>query len=133
MKHERDVDALKLKHTIGQRFEELRNDLGLSQTELSLEIGTTQNLIYRIETDVNTSLSSFLMVMLWYIKNRRLNPEWLLSPDNEGLYKYYTSSRISQRKKDHLDEKRNAIVEKMVVELERLKQKPNELPPGQEG
>ncbi|KAB7726890.1 helix-turn-helix domain-containing protein [Rudanella paleaurantiibacter] len=84
-----------LKDKIGQRFEILRRDLNLSQAELAEEMGTTQNLIFRLENGLKVSQTSLFSAFLYFYKNKQLNPEWLFSPENEYVPQYHDEKLLN--------------------------------------
>lgn len=83
----------RIKDKIGQRFEMLRHDLKLSQAELAEEMGTTQNLIFRLENGLKVSQTSLFSTFLYFYKNYQINPEWLFSPENEYLPRYHAEQK----------------------------------------
>ncbi|WP_019991334.1 helix-turn-helix domain-containing protein [Rudanella lutea] len=85
----------RIKDKIGQRFEMLRHDLKLSQAELAEEMGTTQNLIFRLENGLKVSQTSLFSTFLYFYKNYQINPEWLFSPENEYLPRYHDEKLLN--------------------------------------
>jgi len=114
---QKDKETEAFKKLVSSRFEELRNDLQLSQQELADLVGTTQNLIFRMENDLKASTSSLFLLFLFYFKNYNINPEWLFSPRNTDVPKYYNDIKLSKRKKDAEETRRTEILTKMLKEL----------------
>jgi len=114
---QKDKETEAFKKLVSSRFEELRNDLQLSQQELADVVGTTQNLIFRMENDLKASTSSLFLLFLFYFKNYNINPEWLFSPRNTDVPKYYNDIKLSKRKKDAEETRRTEILTKMLKEL----------------
>lgn len=113
----KDKETESFKQLVSSRFEELRNDLQLSQQELADVVGTTQNLIFRMENDLKASTTSMFMLFLFYHKNYNINPEWLFTPRNTDVPKYYNDIKLSKRKKDAEESRRSEILTKMLKEL----------------
>ena len=114
---QKDKETEAFKKLVSSRFEELRNDLQISQQELADVVGTTQNLIFRMENDLKASTSSLFLLFLFYFKNYNINPEWLFSPRNTDVPKYYNDIKLSKRKKDAEETRRTEILTKMLKEL----------------
>lgn len=113
----KDKETESFKQLVSSRFGELRNDLQLSQQELADVVGTTQNLIFRMENDLKASTTSMFMLFLFYHKNYNINPEWLFTPRNTDVPKYYNDIKLSKRKKDAEESRRSEILTKMLKEL----------------
>ena len=126
MKNIKEEEVLTLKQKVSQRFAELRSDLNCSQAEMAETIGTTQNLIYRVENGVKVSSDALFHIILWWISNYNLNTEWLMSPDNEELVKYHTSGEKLKRKRTFIDEKKQQIIDKMMAEMQKIEMKKTE-------
>jgi transcriptional regulator with XRE-family HTH domain len=108
---------------IGKRLAVFRKHLGLSQQEVADQIGTTQNLIYRIENDLNSSISMVLHVCHYYRQHHRLNFEWLVNPNSSDteFAPMVLSPDLNLRKELGLSDRRKlAIVDKFIRDLERL-------------
>ncbi len=111
---------------IGQRLATFRKFIGLSQQEVADQIGTTQNLIYRIENDLSSSISMVLQVCHYYYQQYHLNFEWLMNPDSRDteFAPMMLSDVLNLRKELGLvDRKKLALFDKFIHDLESLEQK----------
>lgn len=112
---------------IGQRLAIFRKFTGLSQQEVADQIGTTQNLIYRIENDLNSSISMVLRVCHYYRQQHQLNFEWLVNPDStdtEFAPMRLTEALSLRKELGLLDRKKLAILNQFIQDWERLEQQP---------
>lgn len=109
-----DEEIVTLKKQLSARFEQLRKDQKLTQVELSELLGTSQNLVYRTETDLKLSLDSFLYVVTYFVKNYNVNPEWLIAQNVRGVPTYTTDLNTRKRVSDSQDKKRSEIVKQMI-------------------
>ena len=114
----KDEETEAYKTLLASRFEALRTDLDKSQQEMADIIGTTQNLIFRVENDLKVSTSSLILLFLFYFKNHKVNPEWLFSPRNTDVPKYVNDLKIAKRKRESSEHRRSEIVMKMLKELQ---------------
>ncbi|PRY27806.1 helix-turn-helix protein [Spirosoma oryzae] len=117
----KDQDSKELKKQIGERFAMLRNDLKLTQQELADKLGTSQNLVYRLENNLSCSMDSILVAYIFFVRNYKVNPEWLFAIDTDGIARYNLDARNQKRKKDAEHQRRNEIFEDMLTELRKNK------------
>ena len=122
----RDSEATAHKIVIGRRFAMLRGDLQLSQAELAHLMGVSQNLIFRLEKEIAVSNESLIYVFLFFVKNYKVNPEWLFAPNNQDVPRYHTELKLAHRKNATDTSKRREIINRLLDDLRELDQVTNE-------
>lgn len=70
---------------LAARLTTIRTELGLSQAEVAGAADTTQNIVFRLESDVRVGFEGFFKVLLYYVEQQNVNPEWLFVADNAGV------------------------------------------------
>lgn len=111
--------AHQLRKLMAGRFAQLREDTGLSQTELSEEIGVTQNIIFRAEHHMNISTPTLLLLYLYYYDKAQVNPLWLFSPDNQHFKRYYTQEDVNKKAQENFDDKRRHLMQELISNLKK--------------
>lgn len=105
-----DLEAYR--QLLAGRFLHLRTLTGFSQAEIAPRMNTTQNLVFRAEHDLRLGLEGFFKVLLYYVEEHGINPEWILVPDNRG---------VSLRRRDYrLDQSRLALLDSFLQSLSAL-------------
>ncbi len=111
---------------IGQRLAIFRKHIGLSQQDIADQLGTTQNLIYRLEKGLNTSILMAMQVAHYYRQYHKLNLEWLINPEptDSEFAPMIVNDELNLRKKIGLsDRKKLAILEKFMREFSALEER----------
>jgi transcriptional regulator with XRE-family HTH domain len=72
----------------------------MSQQDVADQLGTTQNLIYRMENELGSSIFMLLHISLYYRQQHQLNFDWLFNPEPEEseFAPMLTSADLSLRK-----------------------------------
>lgn len=88
---------------MGGRLAKVREYANMTQHELAAILGTTQNLIYRLEKGQNVSIEMFRLIALYFIRKHKVSYEWLFNPDaddestpmitNEQIQRHRTSDK----------------------------------------
>ena len=98
---------------LGRRFKQIRQHLGLTQTEVANQLGTSQLMIYRIEKGESILSPLFLSTILFYSKSVSLEALFSMNFDIEDEKVFDKSYALNSIVKAKLDELRDDILTKL--------------------
>ncbi len=98
---------------LGRRFKLIRQHLGLTQTEVANQLGTSQLMIYRIEKGESILSPLFLSTILFYSKSVSLEALFSMNFDIEDEKVFDKSYALNSIVKAKLDELRDDILTKL--------------------
>ena len=98
---------------LGRRFKQIRQHLGLTQTEVANQLGTSQLMIYRIEKGESILSPLFLSTILFYSKSVSLEALFSKNFDIEDEKVFDKSYALNSIVKAKLDELRDDILTKL--------------------
>lgn len=115
MKSNENPEILRFLQKIGERFKEIRDNLGLTQDEMAETIGVSQNLIFRIEK--GQSVSSMMLAYYHFYRNYKINPAWLFAIDDLGEEPYRTFQKDAKRLKDASQAQKSKLLDQLIMQL----------------
>lgn len=83
-----------MEESLGSRLRIARTELGLTQAEAASAMGITQPMLHRAETSLGLRSNHLVLILNYYINDRKINPAWLLSEPNTAFQILSNGSRI---------------------------------------
>ena len=107
---------------MGRRMKLVRQRLGMTQTEVGEQLGTTQLMVYRIEKGENILSPLFLAMLLFYSQSVSLDGLLAKNFDIEDESLFTKSYSLNSIVKARLNEMKDDILGQMAKTQEELKE-----------
>jgi transcriptional regulator with XRE-family HTH domain len=106
------IDIYPYRTELARRLGQLRMQADLSQRDFQETLGLGQNVLFRAEKELSMSIEALLTLVLFYVQEHDINPDWLFNPDNADIPMQHTQAKRDRKKVKVLD----GLVEEMRVE-----------------
>lgn len=92
------IDIYPYRAELARRLGQLRTQADLSQRDFQETLGLGQNVLFRAEKELSMSIDALLTLVLFYVQEHDVNPDWLFNPDNTGIPMQHTYAKRDRKK-----------------------------------